>query len=463
MENKTVQPPASPVKKRALLINRNFALLWNGGIVSRFGDFIFNVTLVLWIVASLAANQIWAPLAVSGVLVAATLPVLLLGPFAGVFVDRWKDKRGVMLRMDALRALLVALLLPINYIATLPAMVQQHISTPLLLGSIYGVVFLTSVCAQFFIPASQVVFFDILDEDDRTRASGLFQMISSFASILGPPLASLLYFTVGVQWALIINAASFLISFLALKLMHLEVTQEQGEKRNSFMHEFKEGIRFYVKTPFLVIALITLLLTVLWDGAFSALGVFFVSQNLQAPVSYYGFLGTAMGVGLTVGALSLGLVRRRIGELKVFCYSIILTGLLVIVYSRMTVFIPSLIVITLLGLLVAAVNVTFTPLLLEVTPRKLLGRVRSVVGPILNLSYTLSVSFVSWLDATVLHRFQTVFLGIRFTSIDTIFSTAGVLCLLSGIYALIKLGGMSRAEAKEGTGEIPQEEAAVQS
>ena len=105
-----VQPPsAQPSGRMGILINRDFALLWVGQIISSIGDFALSATLVLWIVTRLAVNEPWAPLAVSGEFLALTIPVVLFGPLAGVFVDRW-DKRRTMLTMDLARALLVGLL-----------------------------------------------------------------------------------------------------------------------------------------------------------------------------------------------------------------------------------------------------------------------------------------------------------------------------------------------------------------
>jgi len=74
--------------KVSFFINRNFAFLWIGQAVSDLGDVIYLVTLSLWIATVIAHNQPWAPAAVSGVLIATALPTLVLGPLAGVFVDR---------------------------------------------------------------------------------------------------------------------------------------------------------------------------------------------------------------------------------------------------------------------------------------------------------------------------------------------------------------------------------------
>lgn len=105
-------------QRTAPLINRGFALLWSGQVVTDLGTVVFNTALIIWIAAALAHGQPWAPLAVSGLLLAQSLPMLLVRPLAGVFVDRW-DSRRTMLRMDALRAALVALAGRSNYASAL--------------------------------------------------------------------------------------------------------------------------------------------------------------------------------------------------------------------------------------------------------------------------------------------------------------------------------------------------------
>lgn len=181
-----------PVRKPSLLINRNFALLWSGQTVSVIGDLLFDTTLILWIASQIALHQSWAPLAVSGVLVAVSVPTLLVPPIAGVLVDRW-DKRRTMIRMDAIRGALILSLLLITGIIPLPF----ELSTTRQLGAIYTIVFLASCCAQFFSPSLTALIGDLVEEPLRPRASGLSQVTSSFAVIIGPPLATLLFLQSG--------------------------------------------------------------------------------------------------------------------------------------------------------------------------------------------------------------------------------------------------------------------------
>src|SRR5205085_2415498 len=267
MKNSSVTPTIS-TEKPGLLINRNFALLWSGQIISIVGDFVFETTLILWIVTLIAQGQPWASLAVSGILLAASLPAFIIGPIAGVFVDRW-DKRGTMLWVDALRAILA----------------------------------------------------------------------------IRPP----------------------------------EVAVAGGlERQSNFLREFGQGIHFYAGNPVLMTILISGILVVFINGALNALDIFFVTQNLHTSVSLYGLLSTVLGAGLIVGALLAGALAQRLGLTRTFWLSLVVGGVLVLVYARLTSVVPALVVLFLLGMVTTAVNVVAGPLVLHVTPRELVGRVASV-------------------------------------------------------------------------------------
>src|ERR1700693_4451352 len=103
-----------PSLQRAL-INRNYAKLWYGQAVSAVGDCVFGTTLVLWVSQVLAGGRAWAPAAVSGILVAATAAFALVGPGAGVFVDRW-NRKSTMMRTEVIRGAMVAGLIGLSFV-----------------------------------------------------------------------------------------------------------------------------------------------------------------------------------------------------------------------------------------------------------------------------------------------------------------------------------------------------------
>ncbi len=200
-----VSTQKKPAWLARLLISRQFALLWSGQSISYLGDYVFDTTLLLWIAASIARGQSWGPLAVSGLLAATALPALLVGPIAGVFVDRW-DKRRTMLWADALRAGLIALLLLATNIVPLPFLPGGRFPVAWQLGMIYGVVALENTCSQFFGPSRQALIRDIVEEPQRARAVGFLHTTMNLALIVGPSLATPLFLGLGARWLCLVGS-----------------------------------------------------------------------------------------------------------------------------------------------------------------------------------------------------------------------------------------------------------------
>jgi len=429
-------------QKVPLFINRNYALLFCGYAISISGDVVFAETLSLWVALTIARGQPWAPLALGGVLLSAIVPTLLLGSIAGVFVDRWV-KRQTMLRMDAARTVLVALLLPLTGIVPLPVVVK--------LVMIYAVVFLNSVCAQFFNPSSFALIGDIVPQQYQARASGLLQTMSGLAYVLAPPLAVALFFAIGPQVAVLFNALSFACSFTAISFMRVPAatggTAQEAEK--DFFREYLTGLRFIVQNRVLLVALIGACLAVIPEGAQNSLGIFFYQQNLHAPLILFGLVGMAIGIGTIVGALSAALFAERLGVRRVFSVAILIVGVLMVVYARTNNLIVALTCVFFVGLLVAAVNVCVGPIALSVTPREMLGRIGAIATSVLSFASLLSISLLSYLSSTVLRNLQVNLLGAFFGTYDSIFVVTGLIAALGGIYAIANLWKVSSSEAQQ--------------
>ena len=173
------------------LINRNYAKLWYGQAVSAIGDCVFATTLVLWVSQVLASGRSWAPAAVSGILVAAAAAFALVGPVAGVFVDRWNQKT-TMMRTEVIRAAMVAGLFGLSFVPV------RELPVGLWLAAVYLVVFVLNAVGQFFSLARFTTTGNVVHgEEDRARAVGLAEATTSAAGIIGPPIAAPLLFTVG--------------------------------------------------------------------------------------------------------------------------------------------------------------------------------------------------------------------------------------------------------------------------
>jgi MFS family permease len=444
--DRTTDHIAPPAGNAGPLINRDFALLWGGAAISYVGDFVFETTLVIWIAAAIGRGQPWAPLAVSGCLIAAALPILLVGPLAGVFVDRW-DKRRTMLVMDALRAVLVASVLLATNDLPMPFVAGGRLGPFEQLGAIYAVVFLASAGAQFFNPSRTALIGDLVAEPLRPRAMGQMQTVQALGIVIGPAIAAPLYFGLGVEWALGINALSFAASFLAILTIRAPRAARSvapGQCRHAG-REFLTGLRFFAGNRVLRTMLVTVGIIMLGGGALNALDVFFVGENLHAPLGLYGYLTAVYGAGSVVGAVLASLFLARVGVVRTFWLCFLLLGVLIVVYSRLTGYAPALVVMFAVGAPNAVVNASAGPLLLHVTPRDLIGRVSAIFNPAATLVSLVSAALAGYLVSGALRGFHAVALGIVFGPVDSIFTAAGLLIILAALYARANLRGVRLA------------------
>jgi MFS family permease len=414
------------------LINRNFTLLWGGQALSLLGDMVMGPTITVWIAAVLARGQPWAPLAVSGILVSQTVATLVVGPIAGVYVDRWNPRR-TMLVTDAIRAALVGGLVALTALGALSGLAQ--------LATVYAVTIAATAAAQFFTPARSSVIKLVVPHDQVGRAGALNQVGVSTALIAGPPLAVPLLFGLGPQWGLALNALSFLASFTMVWLAHVEAPARPslpgGVRR--FLRELAEGASFVVRDPQISVVFGCSAVLALAIGLVPPLAVFFLTRNLHAPVTLYGFIGAAEGVGGLIAAVLAAVIGQRLGLARLYCAGIVVFGLLLLALSRTTDLYLAIVVIVAVGPATAAVNVSMSPLIMRAAPQELMGRVMSLFTPMFTLSLALSAAIGGLLASTLLRDFDATVLGIRFGTIDTIFAGAALAAIATGVYAIYRM------------------------
>ncbi len=430
---KTAANADKPGRSR-LLINRNYSLLFVGQAISVIGDQISTYTMLMWIVLVITVGQPWAPLALSAVMVTGMLPNLFIGPIAGVFVDRW-NHRHTMFYMDAIRAGLILVLLLFTNIVPLPFFANGKVPALWQFVMICIVTFGVSTCAQFFSPAYVGLVGKIVEEEKRPQAIGWNQSITAFASIIGPPLAAPLLISLGIQWALIIDFLSYIASLITLWAIHTPEPAFRATTSASVLSEMLTGVRFAFGNEAIRMLIIISAIGALGAGAVQALYIFFIQYNLHADVKLAGIIGAIIGVGTIIGALLAARVCRVLGTKRTLYLSLLLFGILILVFSRQVNFWLALPVVFLIGMVQAAMRVAVGPILLKETPQTMIGRVISVMTPIATVTSLLSTTLAGSLASVLLLSFSTSFLGMRFTAIDTIFVAVGGIFLLAALYA----------------------------
>jgi MFS family permease len=437
-ESVTAQPGTS------LFANRNYRLLWSGQSLSIIGDYFFSATVTIWIIDKLARGAPWLPLATGAVALALVVPSLVVGPIAGVWVDRW-NRRWTMLWTDAARMVLVALFLLLTFIFS--------DRTVLLVGCLTTLV-LVATGQQFFLPARTVVIADIVpSQEQHPGAYGSIQQAQYLAQIIGPTLAAPLYVVLGPRWAISLDVVSFLVSCLLLLLIRMPAQhRDETQEQIGFWREFREGLQFFLGNRVLVTLLLSGMLFMLGGMAYNAIEYLYGSQNLHIANALLGLYVACFGIGVVGGLPLLAPLVKRFSEVEVLWICLIGNGLGMLILSRVTTIIPGMACGLLLGLTNASVFMTVRPLTVLVTPRRLIGRVMAFEGPMITIASLLGGLLAGILASTVLLHFHATLAGMSFGDLDSVLILAGLLTMVSGIFARLALYPAVkelRAEKKE--------------
>ena len=401
-----------------MLRNRLYRRLWLGQAVSQVGDYVFGSTVMLWIAAGLLAGKSYAPAVSAASLVIAAVVGVLVAPLAGVYVDRW-DKVRVATVTTVIRAIVAACFVGLPFL---------HGWVPLLVGGL-GVL-IEAVAAVFFNPARFVIVTDVVAEQDRGRAAAMTQASTAVATILGPLLAAVLFVWVGPALAFALNAVTFVVSFLAIRVAP---SVSGSLSRGQIGQELLEPLRIIVGRPVLRMVLIAGSVIMLGAGTISALDVYFVQENLHAGPQWYGVISAAFGAGVLAGALLVGALGDRVGYRRIFAGALIALGLVFLAYSRLTTPVPAVVLIFAYGLFAGGVETSISPLTIAAVPRDVLARVISVFGPAFRLASIASIIGAGW----VVSLFKPGQSTHGFNRIELVFTAAAALIVAAGVYSAV--------------------------
>jgi DHA3 family macrolide efflux protein-like MFS transporter len=302
---------------RRLFRNRSFVALWLGQTISFIGDYFY------WLAIPIMVEQLTgSALQVGLSVMASALPMLFLGPVAGVFVDRW-DRKRTMIVADLLRALLV-----------LPCLLVQ---TPDQVWIYYVVAFLMSCVSRFFFPAQNAVLPLIVHKgDDLLAANGLMQIIQTAGFLLGPALAGFSIGLWGAEVAFLVDAASFLVSaalILVMAVPHTTAGRQAAAAGGRIVagvwSELREGVAYLFGSRTLKGILLCMAMVQLGIGAVNVLWVPFLQRTYGMGAEGLGAVDMAQGIGMVLGGLVLGFVSARLTKRAIVGWGIVLIGAMI--------------------------------------------------------------------------------------------------------------------------------------
>lgn len=359
-----------------VLRNRNFALLWAGGLISQIGDWALFVALPMYVYRLTGST-----LATSGAFLAEIVPSLLLGMVAGVFVDRW-DRRRTVVAADILLA-----------IGLLPLLAVRSSG---LVWIVYAVAAGQAVVSQFLFPAWNALLPQVVTPEDLVSANSLRSINVSVARLVGPAVGGLAAAAGSLGSAALIDSGSFLVVGLMAALVR-GVATDPGVRRvdgtgvvSAFIQELFDGFGAVRENRLVATLVASNTIVSLGEGVFSVMFVVWVRQVLNGGALQLGWFMSAQAVGGVLGGLAVAHLGRRLPPVPVLGVCTIAFGLMdMALFSYPLLWrgvALGLVIIVVVGFPGAATGATWSALLQSGIGDTHRGRVFGLVGALSNLS-----------------------------------------------------------------------------
>jgi MFS family permease len=356
------------------LRQRNFALLWIGGVISLTGDWLLNIGLPVFVYRLTGST-----LATGAMVAAYLLPGLVLGSLAGVFVDRWDRQRTMVVA----NALLAIGLLPLLLVGSADR-----------LWIVYVVALAESTIALFFRPAQNALLPRLVGEDQLAYANSLTGLGNNLARLVGPPLGGAVAVALGLWGIVLLDGASFVVAGVLIAFIRTGRGPAEGSTTSrpppaslswvAVWCDLLAGLELILRDRTLVVLFLMDLTSGIGEGVMGTLFVPFVVRVIRGGALEVGWFMGAQAVGGLLGSLLVARVGRVVVSRRVIGACGLAFGLIDLAIFNYPTFLPALwpglVLIGVVGLPGAAYLVGWQTRLQAAAPDAYRGRVFGAIG-----------------------------------------------------------------------------------
>jgi MFS family permease len=411
--------------------NRDFQRLWWAQLISQFGDRINQLALV----GLIAERAPGSAMGLAKLLAFTILPVFVVQPFAGVFVDRW-DRRTTLFVCDLIRCLLAF---------SIPLMI---VHTGMMLP-VYIAVFLSFCFSRFYIPAKMSIIPDIVGKDNLFMANSLVSTTGMIAFVIGCALGGFLVDKLGSHTGFYIDAGTFLLSGAIVYSMTVRTRIREsidpdkiiesgkewiGPIRRSVWQELKAGFNYIIKVKEMRFIMGMLFLLLAAGGAVYVVIIVFIQEYFHSVTRDLGVLAVCLGAGLFLGAILYGKFGKHVPWYLTIFICLTSGGLMLILFAGMVVHYANIHIAMALaflwGVVIGPVFIAANTMVQMVCDEEMRGKMFSALEIVIHLAFLLAMLASSWVSEFVPRFWILVFVGV-------VVSGVGVYGIVRALYTPI--------------------------
>ena len=311
--------------------NRNYTLFFCGQSVSQIGTWMQR-TAVSWVIYSITHSVFM----IGTSIFAQQIPSFLLSLHGGVVSDRYSRYKILLVTQTAsmIQAVLLAILILTNHYV-----VWEILTLSALLGIINA----------FDVPARQPMVHEMVDnKEDISNALALNSGMVNIARFIGPALSGIVLQKFGAGICFSLNAVSFLAVLASLLLMKLPKFTSPTVKKK-IATELSEGLQYLEQEPAIASIILLVIISSLLVFPYDTVIPVFAKEVFKGNASTFGYITSIMGLGSISASLFFASLKKGTNLRYISLIGIIILGIGLILFSRMTNFYISIPIAILVG------------------------------------------------------------------------------------------------------------------
>ncbi|MDX8338269.1 MFS transporter [Draconibacterium sp. IB214405] len=403
--------------------NKNLLLLWTGKLVSALGDKMYAIAIAWWILEITNSSTMMGLY-----LLAATLPMVVMGIVAGAVIDKSNLKR-VLIIADIVRGVGITLL------------GLLFLAERLTLFSVFSTTVVVSLASAFFNPAVTSIVPRIVPKSECGKANSLLQLVDGLAKVAGPFAGVAMVVATGYAGAFLINGISFLLSaffegfirYDTRKPVWRKTSDKKQKKTTEIVGDIQAGLQYVFTNTRLINLLFYIFAAHLFVGALSVMLPVMAKFISDDNLNLLGILETALGAGFVAGAFILSRRSEEKFRIDAMPKVFILVGCSIITIGIIAFFssLPLLLFVLpvfVIGSCIVYASINWKTFMQLNTPPEKLGRVAAISGLVGDI--TLPIAFALY--------------GFLLDQVDFVILTvvSGMLLILTILF--IKLGARKK-------------------